>query len=102
MSTLETVFWYAPVANVSIGQTILIKGRGHGVVRGILTETYKYLKGEGDSVHIDQIFRICLRFEDTQEGACLIPFRPTDFLLLPGWGTYMPRGPKEMPWQELH
>jgi len=101
-SKRKTIFRYMPVANVTVGKSLFIKGRGLGTVRGILTTAYRYLTQEGACAHIEDIFRVCLWFDDGREGASLNPYRPTDFLLLPGWGTYMPRGSKESPWQELH
>jgi hypothetical protein len=97
----NTIFRYLPAANVTVGKVLLIKGRGEGIVRGILTASYTYLTREGNRAHVNDIFRVCLWFDDGKVGASLNPFRPTDFLLLPGWGTYMPRGTKESPWQEL-
>ena len=97
----EVKLFFAPVANVTIGKKLHIKGRGSGFVRGILTTNYDYLTSEGESAHIDRIFRVCLQFYDDQEGACLDRFRPTQFFLVKGWGTYLPRGNKNNPWQTL-
>jgi hypothetical protein len=98
----DTQFFYAPAANVTVGKLLRIKGRRDGIVRGILTADYKYLTSAGATSHIAGIFRVCLQFYDIQEGACLNCARPTDFYLVRGWGTYLPRGRKEHPWQELH
>src|SRR5215469_2912932 len=97
----KTIFRFMPAANVTVGRVLLIKGRGEGLVLGILTTSYKYLTQEGKSADIDESFRVCLWFDDGRQGAVLDISRPTDYLILPGWGTYMPRGPKESPWQEL-
>ncbi len=98
----DVKFFYAPAARVTVGKMLRIKGRGDGLVRGILTTTYKYLTGEGETAHIDQIFRVCLQFYDDEEGACLDRLHPTQFFLVRGWGTYLPRGRKENFWQTLH
>ena len=97
----KTIFRFMPAANVTVGRVLLIKGRGEGLVLGILTTSYKYLTQEGKSADIDESFRVCLWFDDGSQGAVLDISRPTYYLILPGWGTYMPRGPKESPWQEL-
>ena len=97
----ETIFRYMPVRNVEVGKVLLIKGRGEGVVRGILTNDYAYLMHLGDVARIEDIFRVCLQFDDEREGACLTPFKPTDFIYLRGWGTYLPQDSRELPWREL-
>ena len=80
-----------PAANVTVGRVLLIKGRGEGLVLGILTTSYKYLTQEGKSADIDESFRVCLWFDDGRQGAVLDISRPTDYLILPGWGTYAER-----------
>lgn len=97
----KVIFRYMPVRNVEVGKVLLIKGRGEGIVKGILTDHYIYMIGTGDTSPIENIFRVCLQFHDGQSGACLNTRHPTDFIVLPGWGTYMPQDSKELPWREL-
>jgi hypothetical protein len=63
--------------------------------------SYKYLTHPGDAAVIEDIFRVCLQFHDEQNGACLIRSQPTDYVFVPGWGTYLPRDSKALPWREL-
>jgi hypothetical protein len=95
------IFRYMPVRNVEVAKTLRIKGRGDGVVKGILTDSYQYLTRVGESAPIEDIFRVCLQFLDEKDGACLNPTHPTDFFLVRGWGTYLPQDSKELPWREL-
>ena len=51
----KVLFRYLPVANITVGKVLLIKGRGEGIVRGILTSSYAYLTREGTSAHINEL-----------------------------------------------
>jgi hypothetical protein len=99
-SNSRTIFRYMPAANITVGKPYMITGRGNGIVRGILTRSNVYLTKEA-TVHISEICRVCLYFDDGRLGASLVPFGPTESLLVPGWGTYIPTGSKDMPWREL-
>jgi hypothetical protein len=95
----KVIFRYMPVANVEVGKVLHIKGRGDGLVKGILTDSYQYLILQGESARIENIFRVCLEFHDDAIGASLNPFKPADFMMVRGWGTYLPRSSKELPWR---
>jgi hypothetical protein len=97
----RTIFRYLPVRSVEVGKALLIRTRGEGIVKGILLNSYNYLTQLGDVARIEDIFRVCLQFDDEQNEACLNPSKPTDFFLARGWGTYLPRDSKELPWREL-
>jgi len=91
-SNCHTVFRYLLAVNITVGKPYLIQGRGLGVVKGILTRSDTYLTQEGARTRIEDIFRLCLRFDDDQQGECLDPSDPGEFLMVPGWGTYTPNG----------
>lgn len=62
-----------PVRSVQVGKALLIKGRGEGLIRGILTENYQYLINDGEKAMIEDAVRVCLQFDDGDFGACLDP-----------------------------
>lgn len=64
---VRTIFRYLPVRNVEVGKTFLIKTRGEGIVKGILLNSYNYLTQTGDVARIEDVFRVCLRFDDEQK-----------------------------------
>jgi hypothetical protein len=86
----ETKYFEADAKNVRVGGTLRITGRGLGVVESILTDRHEFITQSGLEVHISRLFRVCLRFDDAQEGVRMLSARDT--FPFPGYGTYLPGG----------
>ena len=88
---MSTTFFLAEAKNIRVGQKLLIRPRGTGLVRGIMKADMSFTCADGDSVAVENISKVCLSFEDTVLGICLTPPKGGRLGPIPGWGTFLPR-----------
>ena len=80
---------------LQIGQALETEPRGVGIVRSLVVlspgmENPRFVCSGTAAYPIDQVLQVCLEFDDSVLGPCLLP--PDGAVAtLPGWGTCAPQ-----------
>jgi hypothetical protein len=92
MTDPDVKLFFDDAINLAVGQKRHVTKRGDGIVESILTSDWRFIMTPEEPVHISNILRICLHFNDSGLGFRLLPPDGRSGLRVQGWGTYLPGG----------